>query len=221
MFRFRVKNAAKVWGDKGPDLLRKKENALDQLRGIVEPGTPDLATAAGDGARKPADSRLQVFDRFAHFCADPKDDELFKVFSKNELIAVSKVERIPVVDAGGAHAGSDLAWSLIKVQFGAKVTFAGGFVCKEQPNGPWSDHAWLDAIDATFGEALNDEGTDWVARMRQTGNMDFDFALGSRGGKVVQVYRDGDVQPSGASTSHLWHVHISVVDHDGARPPCA
>jgi hypothetical protein len=102
------------------------------------------------------------------------------------------------------------------------VVFAGGYVWKQVAGSDdWSDHAWGTAIDESCSRApagTNDALTDWIARMAAAGLLEFDYALGSRDGSVVYVAGDGSIRPSGADRSHLWHVHVSVIDHGGAKP---
>lgn len=232
MNRYRVRAPAKKWIDKGPDLLRKEDNAVKALKALLDPGADiQLATRRErpDGTFtdwEPAVSRPEVVDRFRAWDGTDKAD-IFQVgrvlpAGDIELLTAVKFEFVALTDTSCVSDKTVVARSLIEHQFPG-IKFAGGYVWK-QINGStsWSDHAWGTAIDETHNPpgVTNDEVTHWIARMAQTGNVDFDYALGSRDGKVVVVAApDFEIEPSGASDSHLWHNHVSTVDHDGAKPP--
>lgn len=217
--RFRTKTPDKVWGAKGPDLLRSRANAGVKLGSAIHDKSGLYVKL---GALKPwrrVGSPAKVLELF-----DKTDVRDFTVGAprdgKTKAIYQVRRERVPYKVLSNCSPATSRAWSLTSFAF-PNSRFAGGYVWKQvSGSASWSDHAWGTAFDITSG-ANNDAVTDWLARMAKEGLIDFDYALGSRDNetKVVQVSGGGSVSPSSASDSHLWHVHVSVVDHDGRKPP--
>ena len=217
--KWRTKTPDKVWGDRGPDLLRTKTNAGARL-----------AEAIGDrrnlyvklGRLKPwkrIGSKARVLEMFTRW--DGRDFIVGQVHD-NKPLAFYQVrrERILFKALSNCSPKTSLNWSLASFTF-PNARFGGGYVWKQvSGSSSWSDHAWGTAFDIS-GYEQNDDITSWFSRMAQEGQMDFDYVLGSRDNetKVVQVNSRGEVSRSSASDSHLWHNHQSVVDHDGRKPP--
>ena len=234
MIRYRVRSGTKTFADKGPDLLRPVDNARRALKALLKPGEPAvLATrferSNGEQSAWKRGSRAEVVDRFGPWAARDEGDtfqvgQLEDGTGRFNVIAAVRRETVKRLDEGDLAAGAREIHSLIQHQFPAAV-FAGGFVCKViAGTTQWSDHAHHDAVDETqqVPKVPNDVITEWLSRMGKARCVDFDYLLGSRNGEVVIVAApDYDIEPSGASDSHLWHNHISDVDHDGRRPPCA
>lgn len=236
--RFRVRAGHRTFNDRGPDLLRPKDNARRALLGMLEPGLKvefatrfekrDGSFTDWDPVRNAQTDRRMVLSRFDTWAKGAGRDDIFQVGAKQnggyDPIAVVRFESVPLLAEGDLHRGAKELHALVQYQFPPAI-FAGGFVCKQSAPGVWSDHAFHDAVDETQNTGAgvtNDEVTDWLARMGRARCVDYDYALGSRDGKVVIVSApDYELELSGASSSHLWHVHISDIDHNGARPPCA
>lgn len=226
--RFRVRAGHKTYRDAGPDLLRERSRARASLRAMLGPAVdlhkPQVNT--GDGFEDVASKAavLDAFDAWKPGKTIGASDDNFQVSEMRDgrrvIVAAVRYERVPVHEATCGHPGCTEMRSLIEHQFGDKVTYAGCYVYKQIAGSTsWSDHAYGDAIDETFGSALNDAGFDWVVRMARAKEFDFDYALGSKDGKVVSASApDYDVHPSSAASTHLWHVHISQVDHEGRKP---
>lgn len=201
----------------GSDLLRQRASARRVLAASLTDKPPRMFVKIGDGVWREAGGKVAVMDRFDGWQAGATFKVGLKKDGKIRVIETVGRENVKLLSLSNCSPGTELVWSLIKHRFPG-VVFGGGYVYKETSPGVWSDHAWGTAVDATT-YAQNDEVTDWVARMARAGAMNFDYALGSRDGRVVIVYHDGDIALSQASSSHEWHNHISVVDHDGRKPP--
>lgn len=217
---FSIKGPNRRWSDKGPDLMMKRKVVRSRVRDKVRSASPPFFYRIGDRDWVEVDSVAGLLDAFDEWHAP---NSLFKVASgerSNVLFAV-KPHVVPYLALDNCSPDTSVVHSLIQYRFPG-IKFSGGYVWKQTSPGIWSDHAWGTAVDETENPragVFNDKVTDWVARMRRMGYMDFDYALGSRNGTVVIVRSDGTIEPSGASQSHLWHVHVSVVDHDGREPP--
>ncbi len=230
MDRFRVKAAHKTWGDKGPDLLRKDANAIRAMRAVLGGRVEGLFVRRSDEGDKgewqgPFD-KGNVMDLFKFWTTNHKK-QLFAVGEKQgsgiSPVAQATYEHVPIVPLANCSKDTEELHSLIHYQFD-KAIHSGGFLFRQVSGSTaWSDHAWGTAIDEsqnTEKGVTNDEVFDWQARMAQSGNINPDYILGSRDGKVVQaVAPDYEVEPSSAASSHLWHCHTSQVDHDGRKPP--
>jgi hypothetical protein len=224
--RFRVRPASKGWNTKGPDLLRTKDDARRQLSSILGPAEElnRVYVKVGDGKWRSVTGKGSALDRFddwtgagTTFMVSEKIDDRY------EPRAVVQHESVRVIPLDNCSPNTSWVWSLIKHQF-PQIEFGGGYVWKQVSGSTsWSDHAWGTAVDAVSDPehgVRNDDVMDWVARMGAGRHMDYDYALGSRRGVVVKAVAPGFViEPSTASTSHLWHVHVSETDHDGRRPP--
>lgn len=224
--RYRVRSASKPWSSDGPDLLRKRSNAEKQIGKVIPIGTRHLkfrirgADGWGEWSRSMSRKRLL---RRLHSLEFVKGDELVQIARFDEVKAEMKIERVELVDLRNAHRDVEVTWSLMHHAH-PNVLFAGAFVFKQVAGtSSWSDHAWGDAVDGTpRGEGVNnDQFTDWCVRMAKTGNMPVHgYFVGSKGGRVhsAKAPRFRLVR-GGGDDSHEWHVHASIVDHDGAKPP--
>lgn len=221
--RWRVSSPSKKWTDPGPDLLRLRKGAVKQAQSLLPRLGLRVEVNRHDGAgwvrilRK--DLPKEISER------GPKDLTIAQVKLNGERVkrAVVRREKVVLKDLYNCSSDTILAHSLVEHQFPG-IKFAGGYVYPDYQPGGWSDHAWGTAIDETANTSIgqtNDDVFNWVARMGQSGDLKYDYALGSRKGSVVQAtsYSNYEVVPSGADSSHLWHVHISVVNHHGAAPP--
>jgi len=222
--RYRVRTATKTFASAGPDLLRTRANARRQLSADMGQEHFGWYFRLEDGKWSDKVSKNDALLRF-----DTWKSKLDLVFgredSKTKKVVpkiITRREDVSLIPTPDCSAKVILGRSLIEHQY-PRVQFAGGYVYKQiAGSSSWSDHAWGDAIDMTENppEPTNDETFDWTTRMAASGNMDYDYALGSRKGRVVQSSApDFKVVPSSAASSHLWHVHISFVDHHGQRPP--
>lgn len=223
--RFQIRKASQTWDDNGADLIRYRSNARKQLSAIL--GPPDQvhrpAYAAELNIWIDCSSKAQVMDAFDAW----KGGEVFKVALLRDghynLIAVVRKLVVPFLPLEHCSPGTSLVHSLIQERFPG-VILSGAYFWKQiAGSDDWSDHAWGTAVDESQNlnkGITNDEVTDWVARMARSGNMEFDYALGSKNDRVVNCFApEFNLEPSSASSSHLWHVHISVIDHDGRKPP--
>jgi hypothetical protein len=167
-----------------------------------------------------AATRAQVLTRVTTWMRDPF--EVFQVAKgkDHELLAVVKHERVAFMDLAHCSRETSVLWSLVHHQF-PQVILSGAFFFRQVANSDdWSDHAWGTAIDTSPRGMTNDELFDWVVRTCRERIVDADYIIGSIDGKVRSASAPGfDIVPSGAAVSHTWHVHTSVVDHDGAKPP--
>lgn len=226
--RFRVRSDSKAWTDPGPDLLRKPDNARRQVKTLMGDRLKgwSFRTVNAKGVKSPESKvmgKVDVRDRMDSWMRNPTD--MFVLLHHGEAAVVVKSERVAIVETASCSPSTVELRSLFEHQF-PKARYAGGYVWKEilgSNPAQYSDHAWGTAIDESENLAQgyhNDEGIDWLSRMAKSGNIDFDYALGSRGGRVVSCGApDFDIEPSGAADSHKWHTHISIVDHDGRKPP--
>lgn len=229
MDRYRLRRAGQMTNSRGPDLLRLRGNVHRGLKAALgEPRGGWYTRKAGKGITTewvgPL-TKAQVVERFAAW--RHVDLDQFIVGRKRpgatpEARIFVEFEGVPRLALANSSPATETFWSLLKHQFQG-IKFAGAYVFKETSPGFWSDHAWGTAVDGTENppaDVQNDETTDWSRRMALSGNVEFDYLLGSRRGEVVKVVApDFDVEPSGASSSHEWHIHVSVTDHDGSKPP--
>jgi hypothetical protein len=234
MRRFQVRAHEKEWTDRGPDLLRTREGAGRAVGDLLERRTayvgrvvhrnesaaPWVEIGRRAKALKWLDQALEgahAGDRILIGCR--------KWGETPDIRAVVRVTEVPCEHLDGATPGTELVDALYKAAFPTSK-FAGAYVCKQiEGTSQWSDHAWGDAIDRTSSPtAPNDALTDWGARMAADGAMPVAYLLGSQNGKVVQAEKrligSWKLKPSTAASSHLWHVHVSIVKHTGT-PPCA
>jgi hypothetical protein len=230
--RYQVKAESKDWGDKGPDLLRMKDNARRQLKNNLGDKTQGwhVRTEAPDGTWRDWDGPMSKADALERFDGwSPGDDGQRIQYGRkqNEKIEPAhsvRFEKVKDLELAGCTEATEKAHSLVQHAFPAAI-FAGGYVCKtynNDPNADWSDHAWGTAVDETENPpaAKNEAVGDWCARMCSSGNMEADYILSSRGGVAGGYYApDWDWDP-GAADSHEWHTHLSIVDHDGKDPHC-
>lgn len=221
--RIRVRSAGKNWNQPGPDLLRTRGNARKTLSNNMGGAHDGWYTRLEGGQWSDRSSKHEVLVRFDHWRSG-KDLVIGRKNDGGTIIGklVTKREVVKLIPTPNCSRLVVLGRSLIEHQF-PKVIFAGGYLYRQiDGSTSWSDHAWGDAIDESANppEPTNDETFDWVTRMAKSNNLDYDYALGSKNGKVVTSGApDFNVQSSSASTTHLWHVHISFVDHNGNKPP--
>lgn len=227
--RFQVRPAAQDWADPGADLLRQDDNALAALSGMMgHTGTKDWRWRRTklDGTftswSKPM-GKVLVLETFSKW--DAADGSVFQVGrgkSQVRMRAAARTEIVRLADRD-IDPGATLLSALIHHRFPG-IDFTGGAVCKTISGYPydWSDHSWRDAIDegSAVDGVSNDAVFDWVVRMARANCTAFAYAIGSRNGSVVSASSpDFSIGVSRASSTHLWHVHVSIVDHGGARPP--
>lgn len=229
--RYRVReNAGQKWTDPGPDLLRQKDNAWSVVSKTVGfSGNKNLVTRRQkiNGDWTPWSDEGRKFSvRLAFGDWNPIRESIFQVgrqkLSDIQVLVVVQHEKVALTTEGGIGGAAATFNSLTRHQFPGSQ-FSGGFVCKETSPGWTSDHAWKEAFDRTENKATGDDNDDifsWQVRMVKNGCATADYILGSKSGKVVQAVTPGwDIESSSASDSHLWHTHVSVVDHDGANSP--
>lgn len=227
MKRYRVRKANQNWDAEGPDLLRTRVNSIRAIRGLIQPAQNANWYIRREEAKGFEDwagpmSKAEAVNKYENW-SPSKKKLTFQMGRKNkggkiEPVIVAQYEAVQDLNIG-CSAGAEAIHSLVQHQF-PNVKFAGGYVCKQiLGSSSWSDHAWHDAVDESFYSA-NDKGTWWSVRMARSGNMDFDYLLGSREGKVgMSAAPDYGWDPGGPS-SHTWHVHYSFRDHDGRNPNC-
>lgn len=224
----------------GPDLLRTREHALDHVGKWLPKLRPRVRylgrRIAANGHAYPwreiggrhhalewlEDALAVIGDRaVAQLAREPKGHGR----GGPEVVAVCRAREITVPDLDNATPAVEIANALYATAFPSSL-FAGAFVCKQiSGTGDWSDHAWGDALDRTEGpSAPNDAMTDWAARMAAGGDLTAAQILGSSNGRVVEarwrIIGAWRLLPSSASSSHLWHNHLSCREHTGV-PPCA
>lgn len=223
---YRVRAGHKAWTDKGPDLLRPPANAKQALRGIIA-DHDGLQTRFSKDRDAWTDwnraNKSKVLDRLTAWMHDR--DGSFQVGvagpgDKVEVVAVVKFERVPYIDLPHCSRSTSVDWSLTSYHFGKNVVLSGAFYYRQIAGSTdWSDHAWGTATDNSPKGISNDTLFDWKVRMYRERCMDCDYVLGSLKGEVKSASApDFDIRPSGAAVSHTWHVHSSIVDHDGAKP---
>jgi hypothetical protein len=227
--RYRVKAAHKTWDDAGPDLLRKRADAEQAVGKMFLPGARHLRVRTRNADDSWTEwsqpmSRKRMLRRLHGW--EPRGD-LFQIGKGKdgevEVAAVVKVEHVRYIELPNSSPDTCVTWSLIHHQY-PNVIMAGAYFYRQvDGSDSWSDHAWGTALDGTpRGKgATNDSLYDWQVRMGKTGNLPVHgYILGSKGGKVKRANAPGFRSlPSSASTSHLWHNHDSIVDHDGRKPP--
>lgn len=227
--RFRVRKDNQTWADEGPDLLRVRKNARKQLVAVMADRHSDWYTrkVKDDGTKTEWVGPISKFEALALFDGSSLAGiDLVFGYAKPENhpkpVVIVKRERVVIKKLDNCSPATSLAHSLVEHQF-PHLSMSGAYSYRQvSGSSSWSDHAWGTAFDETEHppDTPNDKTLDWVARMGRSGCMNYDYALGSQNGHVVMVSApDFDVVPSGAASTHLWHVHTSVVDHHGIRPP--
>lgn len=238
---YRVRSDAKTWTDNGPDLLRPHRNAQRAVMALVGDagmgGQLFTRRSAADGLTEwaAAPNRATAMDRWRAWTRGASDGDTFQIGAKAtprsrmRLLAVTRYDKVAKVDIAHCSPATVRIHSLVRHQFPKSIP-SGGFLYRpvegaRQPDGSayWSDHAWGTALDESMNAkegVSNDEITSWVSRMGREGCIEYDYALGSIDGKVKSMSAPGyELKPSSAAISHTWHVHISVQDHDGRKPP--
>ena len=219
--RFRVRKEGQTFADRGPDLLRQRNNAVDKIAALM--GMNHFGwSILKNGDESPTMPKAEALQAFVRWTGHAKPDDTIRfIHESHQNIAVryAPVKLLAMADCSPA---TILLHSLVHEQF-PTIKFAGGYVYKKiEGTESWSDHAYGTAFDETENppQVKNDDVLDWLARMGRANCTAFGYALGSRDGKIVEVYSpDYDIEPSGAASSHLWHVHVSVVNHHGVKPP--
>jgi hypothetical protein len=224
--RFQLKPGSKRWNDPGPDLLRPRDNARARLRALLGPPAhlKEPHYQIDDRDWTEVDDKAAMLEAFDAWKPEA-DGALFTAAEmrngQRRVIGVVRLEQVEVVPLEHCSPETAEVHALLRHAFPGSV-FSGGYVWKETSPEVWSDHAWGTAFDRTANPpaATNEAMTDWLARMGRARCCAFGYLLGSRDGQVVQAGDpDYELEPSSASSSHLWHVHCSVVDHDGRKPP--
>jgi hypothetical protein len=235
MTRMQVRTGAKGWGEKGPDLLRRRPNARSQVRALMAGTTRGWrwrrrpAGSESWGGWSEPGSKSDALDAFGRWGA--RDGSRFQLAADNKAPVITIwAHAVPLVTHPGLG-GKAREWFSLVAFAHPGVLYAGALVCKryngsKDPAVGCSDHAPPGvAADATEHppKVKNDRVTDWSVRMARTGNdpTNSGYVLGSRNGKTVSANApDWEIEVDDAiSDSHLWHVHRSLVDHDG-RCPC-
>ena len=225
MKRYRVRESDQDWTDEGPDLLRSRENTLVAVRSRmhqrVENWYVRREEQSGWEDWGPPLSKRDALVKIGNWSPN-KSGLGFQFGRKDKRIKPDITVQFEEVHYHDISCNDrvEVIWSLAKHQFG-NAQMAGGFVCKEYngvPGSGWSDHAWRDAVDVTPDN--NNQLTDWSRRMAQSRNMDFAYLLGSQNGRVGLSSAPDYGWDWGGPESHEWHVHYSVVDHDGRNPGC-
>lgn len=212
--RYRVRAGSKTWADPGPDLLRPLANAVLQTRALLRAHDSEkgFAYRVDKGEWREHQPRHRVME-----AVRKGDFDTLTVSVGDVVVAQVKHEKVLKLPVASCSVGVSAVWSLIKHQF-HDAAFAGGYVYKMTFPGFWSDHAWGDAVDAT--PENNDKLFNWLVRMAREGCVVFDYVIGSVNGHVSDASAPAfETGPSNADSSHEWHCHISVLDHDGAKPP--
>lgn len=221
MKRFRVKDGAKEWSDKGPDLLRKRDQARDQMREIVPDGDDlyyQTSKQAGGwwewkGPKAGRGKLLEEWDGWADAPAFDKQRFRVKRHANGDVTAVSEAHLITVGQYGSATDRAEEAWALYNRKW-PETTFAGIYVCK-----PYS-HGYGDAVDVSYGPT--EKVFDWGVRMARSGNIVAEQIIGTQDGKVEREAWAPDFafESYGGNGSHLWHVHHGCGHARDSSPPC-
>jgi hypothetical protein len=241
MDRYQVRGRQKDWGDPGPDLLRKRANAVEHVVGQILPGNQTWSWR-----KRRANGRwsevLELGDELAvaEFLGDAlptlSDGQVLQIGRGEpfKAIAIVRGRAVTVPDLASASPSAEVAHALVMYAF-PDCRFAGCLVCKQENRKPgdpivpgldWSDHAYGDAVDHSpdeDGKPSNDELFDWTRRMLREDQLPGAFLIGSQNGVVVTTTRANGwkVEQRGTS-SHKTHNHLSLRDHAGDTPPrCA
>lgn len=226
--RVQVKPTGKEWSDKGPDMLRKRDNAWRAInrslrwrsgwwvRKSIKGGWSDwkgpfLRSGVEEAYHDWNSDEFQIGRRM-----------LGKVRVRIRARAIS----IHVVDYPDASPAANITAALMLAGT-AGTTFAGIFACKDVENHmpPWpgvqpSNHAWGDAVDITGNTTVV---TDYAIRMAKEDQIPIVQVLGTLDGRSVINASDDtnwQIRLGGADSSHLWHCHMDNHIHSGT-PPCA
>lgn len=236
MKRYQVRANEKQWGDKGPDLLRKADDAVSRTVALLPTGAGPWfgrksRSTGGYWPWQHIGARAAVALWLEEKLPTLSNRQTVQIGHEGHPRAVIRAREFEVPDLSQATGRAEVTNALVREAFGNAVEFAGCFACKDvennsppRPGIKPSDHAWGDAVDETPKPAQlsNDDLTDWCIRMANTGNLPVEQILGSSSGRVVnsQVMQQWQVREGGADSSHLWHIHMSCRIHTGV-PPCA
>lgn len=229
MKRYRVRAAQNTYTDKGPDLLRPPQNAVQQFArsmGSAKTGWYTRINPPGEKEGwtewKGPVPRAEVLQRANAALSRPGGAKFQAgrvVDGKPKARAEFLVVNVAHIDMPGVKAGAEMVADLFREQFSGNV---GGFSCREYngiPGSGWSDHAWGDAVD--LSGPGNDKLTDWCVRMARAGCMGAVAQfIGSRDGRVYSFVSPSYAPDLGGPSSHLTHVHCSFVQHFGRDPNC-
>lgn len=222
MRRFHVKDGSKDWTAEGPDLLRKPENAREQLKSVV-PNEDDLYYQTSKQAggwwewKGPLAGRGKLLEKYDVWAEAPAyDKQRFRVkrHTGGDITAAVEAHLISVVQHSSATDRADQTWAVYDRQW-PMTTFAGIFACK-----PYS-HGFGDAVDISYGPTA--KIFDWGVRMSKTGNLVTEQIIGTQDGKSERTaWRDTGYQivSYNGDGSHLWHVHHGCGHARDASPPC-
>lgn len=219
--RFRVIGHNEDEHDLGPDLLRTAGNTESKVKNVIGGAHEHWKVLDNDGLVRQGD-KADAMHALGVYTSKPGGRGDLRFYHGNDKIFVVRFESVAEQHIPNCSARTILNHSLIEHQW--RVLFGGGYVYRQiAGSSSWSDHAWGTAIDETENPsqgARNDDVFDWCRRMGAAGCMQYDYALGSRNGRVVTCGAPHyEVEPSSAASTHLWHVHMSIVDHDGRKPP--
>jgi hypothetical protein len=234
MRRYQARAKQKTWVEAGPDLLRKLEGAVGAVADLL-PRRADfvgrVTRGENEGEWQPLGKRRRNVEEWLREALPtlPPGNGLVAVgvrkWATNDIRAVVRSREVRVEALAGATTAAEVTNALL-AEAPVESIFAGAFVCKQiDGSTSYSDHAWGDAVDrTTHTPGDNDALTSWAARMAKARELPVSQILGSQGGHVVEarrrVFGNWALNGSSASSSHLWHVHVSCREHDGI-PPCA
>lgn len=230
MNRYRVRRAGQPWTAEGPDLLRKRANARGTLRALLGRPSPTgwfVRKEDAEGNRTewigpmPKVEALEKFDAWE----GARPIIQFGRVDDGEVRAkvVVKLEDVPLLPLPNCSPETRELHSLVHYQF-PKVVHSGDYLYRQIKGSDWwSDHAYGTALDESPRDGMpNDDLFTWEVRMFRSGNADSPdgYVIGSIKGRVMEAsWPDWSIEPSDAASSHTWHVHTSLRDHDGVKPP--
>jgi hypothetical protein len=229
MNRYRVRKAGQSYATKGPDLLRTKPNARGTLRALLgRPSSVGWYIRKHEGDTKTAwhgpMNKSEVLEAFDAWKGTLEEFIVGRKVAGEEFAEgrfFVRYEDVPLRKLDNCSAATSNLHSLVHYQY-PKVVHSGDYLFRQMSGSDWwSDHAWGTALDESPRDGMtNDQLFDWCVRMFRSGNASADYILGSLKGRVMEASApDWSISPSDASNSHTWHNHISVVDHDGDKPP--
>jgi hypothetical protein len=227
MKRFRVRKAGQSFAAKGPDLLRVKDNARKVLKGVIA----RRGTGWYIDKRKPGEkpswegptTNVELLKAFDAWTGAPSEFVIGRTDGDEiEMRYAVRCENVKRLDMDNCSPATITLHSLIHHQF-PKVVHSGDYMFRPVSGSKtfWSDHAYGTALDESPRNGMpNDQLFDWEVRMFRSGNAQADYVIGSLSGRVMEsAAPDWTIRPSTAGVSHTWHVHTSLVDHDGVKPP--
>lgn len=231
MRRYRVRSANKKWSDRGPDLLRTRSNAVEQVQATLSGTAPFSVRKRRNLGRwwKPqrVGSKQNVAKYLNENLTTLSAGQVLQVLdSEGRVRTLVRAEAVEVKNFANATGKAEVVWALFSYQFrGAR--FGGIYACKRKngdPNANWSVHAWGDAVDISenrLRRVYNDDLFDWGRRMAMENLLPVELGIGSRNGVVVST-REAErwTLDVGGTDSHKWHNHWECRERTGT-PPCA